>query len=61
MWRANDFHLALQLTSFYVPLKTILTAKRGHVEENESWRGGGGVKDGCEEGSISVHKHNGCN
>ncbi len=48
MWRANDFHLALQLTSFYVPLKTILRAKWSRGRKWE-WGEEGGFKDGCEE------------
>lgn len=49
MWSANDFHLALQLTSFYVPLKTILRAKWSRGREMRVG-GTGGFKDGCEEG-----------
>lgn len=51
MWRANDFHLALQLTCFYVPVKTILRAKWSRGRER-GWGGGkrGGNKDRCEEG-----------
>lgn len=48
MWRANDFHLALQLTRFYVPVNAILRAKWSRAGERE-W-GKRGNKDRCEEG-----------